>query len=148
MASAIKEVKSVGHLINGVIEHSSGSSLDIYNPAKGSISRSLNLATKETVEKAIISAEKAFPMWKDTPIIKRARIMYRFKELLEKNSNKICQLIGEEHGKISHDAMGELQRGIENVEYACSAPEFLKGEHSKNVGSSICLLYTSPSPRD
>ena len=137
MASAIKEVKSVGHLINGVIKHSSGSSLDIYNPAKGSISRSLNLATKETVEKAIISAEKAFPMWKDTPIIKRARIMYRFKELLEKNSNKICQLIGEEHGKISHDAMGELQRGIENVEYACSAPEFLKGEHSKNVGSSI-----------
>ena len=61
MASAIKEVKSVGHLINGVIKHSSGSSLDIYNPAKGSISRSLNLATKETVEKAIISAEKAFP---------------------------------------------------------------------------------------
>ena len=63
--------------------------------------------------------------------------MFRFKELLEKNSDRICQLIGEEHGKISHDAMGELQRGIENVEYACSAPEILKGEHSKNVGQSV-----------
>ena len=63
--------------------------------------------------------------------------MFRFKELLEKNAKKICELIGEEHGKISHDAMGELQRGIENVEYACSAPEILKGEHSKNVGQSV-----------
>uniref|UniRef100_UPI00258DDC46 CoA-acylating methylmalonate-semialdehyde dehydrogenase n=1 Tax=Pseudomonas sp. TaxID=306 RepID=UPI00258DDC46 len=67
----------------------------------------------------------------------RARVMFRFKELLELNAAKICELIGEEHGKISHDAMGELQRGIENVEYACAAPEFLKGEHSKNVGPDI-----------
>jgi malonate-semialdehyde dehydrogenase (acetylating)/methylmalonate-semialdehyde dehydrogenase len=63
--------------------------------------------------------------------------MFRFKELLEANADKICQLIGEEHGKISHDAAGELQRGIENVEYACGAPELLKGEHSKNVGPNI-----------
>jgi malonate-semialdehyde dehydrogenase (acetylating)/methylmalonate-semialdehyde dehydrogenase len=63
--------------------------------------------------------------------------MFRFKELLEQNSDKICQLIGEEHGKISHDAAGELQRGIENVEYACGAPELLKGEHSNNVGPNI-----------
>jgi malonate-semialdehyde dehydrogenase (acetylating)/methylmalonate-semialdehyde dehydrogenase len=63
--------------------------------------------------------------------------MFRFKELLEDNADKICQMIGEEHGKISHDAAGELQRGIENVEYACGAPELLKGEHSKNVGPNI-----------
>ena len=63
--------------------------------------------------------------------------MFRFKELLEQNAEKVCQLIGEEHGKIVHDAMGELQRGIENVEYACFAPELLKGEHSKNVGPEI-----------
>ena len=63
--------------------------------------------------------------------------MFKFKDLLEKNSEKICQLIGEEHGKIVHDAKGELQRGIENVEFACCAPEILKGEHSKNVGGSI-----------
>ena len=64
--------------------------------------------------------------------------MFRFKELLEQNKDKICQLIGEEHGKIPHDAMGELQRGIENVEYACTAPEVLKGEFSKNDSSDFC----------
>jgi len=64
-------------------------------------------------------------------------VMFKFKELLEANSEKICQLIGQEHGKISHDAAGELLRGIENVEYACGAPELLKGEHSKNVGPNI-----------
>jgi malonate-semialdehyde dehydrogenase (acetylating)/methylmalonate-semialdehyde dehydrogenase len=63
--------------------------------------------------------------------------MFRFKELLEQHADTICRLIGEEHGKISHDAAGELQRGIENVEYACGAPELLKGEHSKNVGPNI-----------
>ena len=63
--------------------------------------------------------------------------MFRFKELLEQNAERIAQMIGEEHGKIAHDALGELQRGIENVEYACGAPELLKGEHSKNVGPNI-----------
>ena len=63
--------------------------------------------------------------------------MYRFKALLEKHADTICEMIGEEHGKISHDAAGELQRGIENVEYACGIPELLKGEYSKNVGPGI-----------
>ena len=63
--------------------------------------------------------------------------MFKFKELLERHADEICRLIGEEHGKIVHDAAGELQRGIENVEYACGAPELLKGEHSRNVGPDI-----------
>ena len=63
--------------------------------------------------------------------------MFKFKELLEQNSGRICELIGQEHGKIVHDAKGELQRGIENVEFACAAPELLKGEYSKEIGSSI-----------
>lgn len=69
--------------------------------------------------------------------MKRARIMFRYKQLLEERADEICRLIGQEHGKIVHDAAGELQRGIENVEYACSAPELLKGEFSKNVGPGI-----------
>jgi len=137
MVDIVKEEKSVGHLINGEIKYSNGHILDVYNPAKGSVSKQIHVATRDTLEDAILTAEAAFPLWRDTPVLKRARIMYRFKELLEKNSDRICQLVGEEHGKISHDAMGELQRGIENVEYACSSPEFLKGEHSKNVGPSI-----------
>ncbi|MGY0595575.1 MAG: CoA-acylating methylmalonate-semialdehyde dehydrogenase, partial [Paraglaciecola chathamensis] len=95
------------------------------------------LAGKETVEEAISAACAAFPAWRNTPPAKRARVMFKFKELLELNADKICQLIGDEHGKIVHDARSELQRGIENVEYACYAPELLKGEHSKNVGPFI-----------
>ena len=141
MVKNIKEKNNaeivLGHLINGEIEYLDEPTQYIYNPSNGEISKKIQLATKETVKNAITAAETVFPEWRNTPVIKRARIMFRFKELLEKNAEKICRLIGEEHGKISHDAMGELQRGIENVEYACSAPIILKGEHSKNVGQSI-----------
>ena len=95
------------------------------------------LASKTTVEEAIAAAEAAFPEWRDTPPIKRARIMFRFKELLEQNADKVVALITEEHGKVLNDAHGEFMRGVEKVEYACGAPELLKGEHSKNVGPAI-----------
>ena len=130
-------ILTVGHLINGEIIQSSGDSQDVFNPSLGVASKQVLLADKQVVKKAIAAAEIAFPKWRDKPPVKRARVMFRFKELLEQNAEKICQLIGEEHGKISHDAMGELQRGIENVEFACYAPELLKGEHSKNVGTGI-----------
>ena len=126
----------IGHLINGETCSDAARTQDVFNPATGEAVRQVALASVETVEQAIACAQAAFPAWRNTPAIKRARVMYRFKELLEANSDKICQMIGEEHGKISHDAAGELQRGIENVEYACGAPELLKGD-SKNVGPSI-----------
>ncbi len=132
-----KSIPIVGHLIDGKIVQRSGKIHNIYNPSEGKVTKQIQLADKKTVEEAIVAAEKAFPNWSKTPPIKRARIMFKFRELLEKNSDQICSLIGLEHGKICHDAKGELQRGIENVEYACSIPEVLKGEHSKNVGSSI-----------
>ncbi|WP_120996589.1 CoA-acylating methylmalonate-semialdehyde dehydrogenase [Stutzerimonas urumqiensis] len=127
----------VGHLINGQRREDSSRTQDVFNPAKGVASKQVALASKATVEEAIAAAQAAFPAWRDTPPMKRARIMFRFKELLEQNADRICALIGEEHGKILHDAAGELQRGIENVEYACGAPELLKGEYSKNVGPGI-----------
>ena len=127
----------VGHLINGQIVESQDGFQDVYNPALGEATKQVCMASATTVEQAIISAQEAFPAWRNTPPVKRARIMFRFKELLEENAEKICHLIGEEHGKIVHDAAGELQRGIENVEYACGAPELLKGEFSKNVGPNI-----------
>ena len=135
--NTIKEEFIVGNLINGEISYHGGAKLPVYDPAQGKITKHLEVASKATVDEAIIAAQKAFPAWRDLPVIKRTRVMFRFKELLEQNKDKICQLVGEEHGKISHDAMGELQRGIENVEYACTAPEVLKGEFSKNVGPSI-----------
>ncbi|MBT8767073.1 CoA-acylating methylmalonate-semialdehyde dehydrogenase [Metapseudomonas boanensis] len=130
-------MNTVGHLINGQIVNDAARLQDVYNPSTGEVSKQVALASKTTVEQAIAAAEAAFPEWRNTPPIKRARIMFRFKELLEQNAERIAQMIGEEHGKIAHDALGELQRGIENVEYACGAPELLKGEHSKNVGPNI-----------
>jgi malonate-semialdehyde dehydrogenase (acetylating)/methylmalonate-semialdehyde dehydrogenase len=127
----------IGHLINGVMVNDTARTQDIFNPATGLSEKKVALASKATMEEAITAAEAAYPAWRNTPPIKRARIMFRFKELLEQNSDRICKLIGQEHGKISHDAAGELQRGIENVEFACGAPELLKGEHSKNVGPGI-----------
>ncbi|SKA71755.1 malonate-semialdehyde dehydrogenase (acetylating) / methylmalonate-semialdehyde dehydrogenase [Thiothrix eikelboomii] len=130
-------MKTVGHLINGELREDTGRTQPVYNPSTGEVSKQVALASKATVESAIAAAQAAFPAWRDTPPAKRARIMFRFKELLEQNAKAINQLIGEEHGKISHDAGGELQRGIENVEYACYAPELLKGEHSRNTGPGI-----------
>ncbi|SDT14767.1 malonate-semialdehyde dehydrogenase (acetylating) / methylmalonate-semialdehyde dehydrogenase [Halopseudomonas litoralis] len=130
-------MKTIGHLINGTIDTQSSRTQDVFNPSTGEVSKKLAVASKPTVEAAIAAAQAAYPAWRNTPPLKRAKVMFRFKELLERNADEICRLIGEEHGKIAHDAMGELQRGIENVEYACGAPELLKGEFSKNAGPAI-----------
>ena len=130
-------MKTVGHLINGELSEEAGRTQPVYNPSTGEVSKQVALASKATVEAAIAAAAAAFPAWRDTPPAKRARVMFKFKELLEQNAKVINQLIGEEHGKIAHDAGGELQRGIENVEYACYAPELLKGEHSRNTGPGV-----------
>ncbi len=127
----------VGHFINGKMLAGRGRSQDVFNPATGQAVRQVMLASKATVETAIAAAAAAFPQWRDTPPIKRARIMFRFKELLEQNAEKVVTLLTEEHGKVLNDAHGEFMRGVENVEYACGAPELLKGEHSKNVGPAI-----------
>ncbi|MBR9865743.1 MAG: CoA-acylating methylmalonate-semialdehyde dehydrogenase [Oceanospirillales bacterium] len=127
----------VGHLINGEMRTDAARTQAVFNPSTGAESKQVALASVATVEEAIAAAEQAFPAWRNTPPAKRAQVMYRFKALLEEHADKICEMIGEEHGKIAHDAAGELQRGIENVEYACGAPELLKGEHSRNVGPDI-----------
>jgi len=129
--------ETLGHFINGKKVAGTGRSQDVFNPATGAVARRVALASKATVEEAIAAAEAAFPAWRNTPPLKRARIMFRFKELLEQNADRVIALITEEHGKVLNDAEGEFSRGVEVVEYACGAPEFLKGEHSKNVGPNI-----------
>jgi len=130
-------MQTIAHLIQGAAHHGGTRTQSVFNPATGAAIRTLQLADKATVELAIASAQAAYPAWRATPPLKRARVMSKLKELLEQNADKICALITEEHGKVLADAMGELQRGIENVEYASYAPELLKGEHSKNVGVGI-----------
>ncbi|HBD24113.1 MAG TPA: methylmalonate-semialdehyde dehydrogenase (CoA acylating) [Oceanospirillaceae bacterium] len=128
----------VGHMINGSQFQGQGDrTQDVFNPATGAVTKQVALASKNTVEEAIAAAQAAFPAWRNTPPMKRARVMFRFKQLLEENAEQICRLITDEHGKVLDDAMGELTRGIEVVEYACGGPELLKGEHTKNVGPAI-----------
>ncbi|PML82147.1 CoA-acylating methylmalonate-semialdehyde dehydrogenase [Enterovibrio norvegicus] len=130
-------METIGHLINGEIRADSENTQAIFNPSTGSVEKRVVLGGVASVEDAVAAAKAAYPVWRATPPIRRARVMQEFKRLLEANADTICRLIGEEHGKIKHDAMGELQRGIENVEYACGVPELLKGEHTRNVGPNI-----------
>ncbi len=127
----------IGHLIDGKIIITGQRSQEVFNPATGVSDKRVLLADKATVEQAIASAEAAYPAWRNTPPLKRARVMSKLKVLLEEHAEEICAMITAEHGKVSGDAMGELQRGIENIEYASYVPELLKGEHSKNVGPAI-----------
>ncbi|MCY3986980.1 MAG: CoA-acylating methylmalonate-semialdehyde dehydrogenase [Gammaproteobacteria bacterium] len=127
----------LGHYINGKRVSDSNRPGPVYNPATGIVSRHVAMAGKSTVEGAIAAAQAAFQGWRDTPPAKRARIMFRFKQLLEENAERIAAAITDEHGKVLDDAMGEFQRGVEVVDYACGAPELLKGEFSKNAGPRI-----------
>lgn len=130
-------MEKIGHYINGEIIDNNDKTQDVFNTSTGKVIRQVQLASSDTVKLAISAAERAFLEWKQTQPSKRARIFYAFKNLVEKHSDNICRLIGEEHGKVHQDALGELQRGIENIEFVFGISEMLKGEHSKNVASGI-----------
>ena len=127
----------VGHFINGEVIDDSNRPQPVTNPATGEVSREVAMASADTVRQAIAAAEAAFPAWRDTPPVKRAQVMFRYKQLLEEHAQEIVALITNEHRKVLDDAMGELGRGIEVVDYACGIPQMLKGEHAKNVGPAI-----------
>ena len=111
--------------------------MPVTDPATGEVTKNVAMASVETVNHAVAKAAAAFPAWRETPPLKRARIMFKYKQLLERDADEIAAMITAEHGKVIDDAMGEFMRGVEVVEYACGAPELLKGEHSKNVGPAI-----------
>jgi malonate-semialdehyde dehydrogenase (acetylating)/methylmalonate-semialdehyde dehydrogenase len=128
---------TIGHWIDGQNVLGSERSQEVFDPATGQASGRVLLADKRQVAAAVASAEKAYPAWRATAPLKRARVMSKLKNLLEQHSEKIAALLTAEHGKVAGDAMGEVQRGIENVEYASYATELLKGEYSRNVGPGI-----------
>ena len=127
----------LGHYIAGREVASGGETLDVFNPATGQVTRQVAVADAAVLEQAIQAARTAFPAWRQTPPQKRAQVMFRFRQLLERHADEICALITAEHGKVLDDARGELGRGIEVVEYACGIAELLKGEHSSNAGTGI-----------
>lgn len=131
-------MKTLNHWIDGTsCLGSSQRWSDVYNPATGSVRARVPLASEQDVATAVAAARRAFPAWADTPPLKRARVLFRFKELLEQNQQRLAELISAEHGKLVPDALGEVTRGIEVVEFACGIPHQLKGEYSGQVGSGI-----------
>ena len=130
-------MRKVGHLVAGNNITEAQRTLALTNPSTGRQQGEIAMASVADTEAAIAAASAAFPAWRQTPPAKRAQVMFKFKALLEKHADEIGGLVSLEHGKIPHDAAGEIQRGIENVEFACFAPELLKGEFSKNVGPGI-----------
>ncbi|MCD6006845.1 CoA-acylating methylmalonate-semialdehyde dehydrogenase [Halomonas sp. IOP_31] len=127
----------IHHLIDGEPSDAPGATLEVTNPSTGAVVRRVANADAATVERAVAAAQAAYPAWRDTPPARRAQVMFRFKQLLEDNAERLTHLISEEHGKTFEDAGGELRRGIENVEYACGVPELLKGDYSHNAGPAI-----------
>jgi malonate-semialdehyde dehydrogenase (acetylating) / methylmalonate-semialdehyde dehydrogenase len=109
----------------------------VFNPATGEQTAELPLSTIDEIDAAVASAKKAQIAWSATTPMKRARVMFKFKELLERHADEIARAISSEHGKVHDDALGELARGIDCVDYACGIPQLLKGEFSRNVGPSI-----------
>ena len=131
-------MRNIFHYVDGKeFKGESKRTSDVYNPATGEVQAKVNLASKTDVDSAIKYAAKAFPNWADTPPITRARILFKFKELIEKNSDELTKLIVAEHGKVYDDAKGSLTRGLEVVEFACGIPHLLKGEFTENVGKGV-----------
>ena len=128
----------IENLIGGQrVASNSGRTQPVYNPATGASIDELGLSSADEVNQAVAAAKAAFPQWSNTPPLKRAAIMFKFNELLEKHSGDIAREISREHGKTHDDALGEVQRGKEVVEFVCGIPQMLKGEFSRNVGPAI-----------
>jgi malonate-semialdehyde dehydrogenase (acetylating)/methylmalonate-semialdehyde dehydrogenase len=109
----------------------------VYNPATGAVTRQVELASVQTVQKAIDAAKQAFPAWANTPPIRRARIMDKYLQLLNEHKDKLAAIITNEHGKVFSDAQGEVTRGIDIVEFACGIPQLLKGDYTEQVSTDI-----------
>ena len=130
--------ETITHFINGqAVSGQSRRFSDVFNPATGEVSGRVPLADQADVGLAIASAQDAFPAWAATTPLNRARVLFKFKQLLEAHADEIALAITREHGKVLSDAKGELTRGLEVVEFACGIPHLQKGEHSMNVGTGV-----------
>ncbi|MDI2595297.1 CoA-acylating methylmalonate-semialdehyde dehydrogenase [Pseudomonas sp. N3-W] len=128
----------IGHYLDGRVRDTGSERFsNVFNPATGSVQARVGLASQATVDEAVASALKAFPAWSEQSSLRRSRVMFKFKELLDQHHNELAEIISREHGKVFSDAKGEVTRGIEIVEYACGAPNLLKTEFSDNIGGGI-----------
>jgi malonate-semialdehyde dehydrogenase (acetylating)/methylmalonate-semialdehyde dehydrogenase len=133
-------MREIGHFIGGkTVKGTSGRQGDVFNPNTGEVQAKVALASKSEVEKAIANAEAAQPAWAATNPQRRARVMFKFLELIHKEYDDLARLLSSEHGKTFPDSKGDIQRGLEVVEFACGIPHLLKGEFSESAGTGTDL---------
>src|SRR5215204_4860227 len=128
----------ISHWINGrVVAGASGREGQVYNPATGAVAKHVDFASVEEVGAAVTAAKTAFPAWRATSLSKRTEIMFRVRNLVEQHRRDIAALLTAEHGKVPSDALGEVARGLENIEFACGIPQLLKGGFSEQVSTGV-----------
>lgn len=131
-------MKRVSHWINNkVVAGTSGKTSKIWNPATGEHQADVDLASTKDVDVAVAAAKAAFPAWRATNLSRRAEIMFHIRELVEANRKEIASLLTLEHGKVPSDALGEVARGLENIEFACGIPALMKGGYSEQASTGI-----------
>ena len=134
-------MREIGHFIGGkTVAGSSGRSGDVFDPNTGEVQAKVAFASKPEMEHAIANAEAAQPAWAATNPQRRARVMFKFLELVQKEFDSLAKLLSSEHGKTIADSKGDIQRGLEVVEFACGIPHLLKGEFSDSAGPGIDLF--------
>ena len=136
----------LGHWIDGalVAPHSTATA-DVFDPALGTVTAQVALADQQDVDAAVASAKAAFPAWRDAPLARRQTVLFRFRELLAERKGELAAIITAEHGKVLDDALGEIARGLEVVEFACGMAHHLKGEHAEQVSTGVDV-FSLPQP--
>src|SRR5580700_6176043 len=138
MAASAIEIKRISHWIGGKVAGStSGRAGAVWNPATGEQQASVDFASVDEVDEAVRIADNAFTAWRATPLSRRAEVMFAFRQLVDANRKNIAELLTLEHGKTLPDALGEVARGLENVEFACGIPHLLKGGFSEQASRGI-----------
>ncbi len=128
----------IRHLINGqLLAGKSGRKADVFDPNTGAVQALVPLADDSEVDKAVAAAKEAFPAWSALNPQRRARVMFRFKNLLEEHMDELAELLSSEHGKVVADSRGDVQRGLEVIEFACGIPHLQKGEYTESAGPGI-----------
>lgn len=136
--SPYTDTNAIGHYINGtLVSGKSDRTQPVFNPATGVVARDVALASEEEVNASVASAAAAFPAWADTPPIRRARIVNKFLQLMNEHQEELAAMITAEHGKVFSDALGEVARGIDIIEFACGIPQLLKGDYSDQVSTGM-----------
>src|SRR3954447_17764234 len=137
-AGAATTLDRVHHWIDGgFVPGTSGRHGPVYDPAAGRLAREVDFATAEEVDAAVAAAKAAFPGWRATSLSKRTEILFRIRNLVDQHRHDIAALLTSEHGKVPSDALGEVARGLENLEFACGIPHLLKGSFSEQASTGV-----------